>query len=313
MEHIRAAVGAIDAIWDRYFAMIEGDGGFILLLCLYVSMFLTERVIFVLYRRGEYNNRDALMNVITSSAQSIISALGLGAVFFTVYAFIYIEIAPFHLPNTLWVFLFAFVLNDFCYWLDHIISHRNNFFWTFHQTHHSSQEMNLTVAARGHVLLPLFQPVYLLLALCGVSFTQALAVKLIGNLWGIFNHTRLIGKMGPLENWLCTPANHRVHHGVQGKYLDRNYGQTLLIWDRIFGTWQREEEEPVYGLVKQLERQNPINIQTAPLINLWQQLRRAPTWRDRAGYLWNPPGWSHTGLHETSDVLRSRETAAPAE
>ncbi len=301
----------------RYYAMIERDGGFLLLLGLYVGMILSERVAYLLHpdHKGRWDERDSIVNIVTSSLGTVFQAFGLGLVFGTLYLFLYDEVALFHLPLAWWAFIFAFVLNDFLYWLDHIISHRNGFFWTFHQTHHSSREMNLTVASRGHWLLPLFQPAYLLLPLFGVSITMAVAVKLVGNLWGIFNHTRLVHRMGPLERWLCTPANHRVHHGTQAKYLDRNYGQTLLIWDRLFGTWQPEEEEPVYGLVSQMERQNVLNIQTEPLRWLWTRMRTAPGWRARLGYLWHPPGWSHDGRHQRSEELRARESAAlsPAE
>ena len=293
-------------LFARYHAMIERDGGFVLLLGLYVSMILAERVLYLLddEHRALWDERDSVANIVTSSANSVFQALGLGLVFGTAYLWLYENAALFRLPNAWWAFAFAFVLNDFLYWLDHYVSHKNGLFWTFHQSHHSSPTMNLTVAARGHFLLPLFQPIYLLLPVLGVSIHMALAVKLAGNLWGIFNHTRLVGRMGALDRWLCTPANHRVHHGTQAKYLDRNYGQTLLVWDRLFGTWQPEEEEPAYGLVTPLGSYNPVTIQTAPLKGLWRQMRDAPSWRARLGHLWHPPGWSPDGKHQRTDELR---------
>ena len=299
------------AFFSWYWAQVQAKGGFLILLAYTLLVVLSERGLYALSkaRRAHWNERDAITNIVISSTNTIASTLGLGLLYTTAYFWVFENIAPAQLPIVWWAFLVAFVLNDFVYWLDHYISHKNGLFWTLHHAHHSSREMNLTVALRGHVLLPLFQPAYLLLALCGVPFAMALAVKVIGNLWGIFNHTRLVHRMGPLEGWLCTPANHRVHHGTQAKYLDRNFGQTLLVWDRMFGTWQREEEEPVYGLVRQLPKQDYLTIQTAPILGLWRVVRSAPTLRGKLGYLWHPPGWSHTGQHERTQELQARERA----
>jgi sterol desaturase/sphingolipid hydroxylase (fatty acid hydroxylase superfamily) len=148
-------------------------------------------------------------------------------------------------------------------------------------------------------------PAYFVLALLGIPFWMFVAVAFVGNLWGIFNHTRLVRRMGWLDEILCTPSNHRVHHGIDAKYLDRNYGQTLLIWDRLFGTFQREEEEPTYGLVKQQESDRIWDIQTAGPRWLWDQLKSAPTWQVRWHYLVRPPGWRHDGCHQTAEAIRA--------
>ena len=292
-------------LFARYYALVERDGGFALLLGLYLAFMLTERAAYLFARPGTYENRDAWNNVVMAALAPLFEAFVTGAFVFVAYMFVYDQLALWHLPNAWWAFLLAFVLWDFCYWLDHYVSHKNGFFWMFHQVHHSSREMNLTVAPRGSWLLKWVQPAYFLMPLLGVSIVQTAAVALVGSLWGIFNHTRLVGRMGALDRWLCTPANHRVHHGTQAKYLDRNYGQTLLIWDRLFGTWQPEEEEPVYGLVRQLEDQTVLRIQTAPFAAMWRTLRAAPDWRARLGYLWHPPGWSHDGQHARSREMRA--------
>ena len=299
-------------LFARYYAMIEADGGFVLLFALYMTMMLSERLVYVFRHPRTYENRDALNNVIMSSVQTVFEVFLTGAFYLFAYMFAYDTLALWHLPNAWWAFVLAFLIYDFCYWLDHYVSHRNGFFWMFHQVHHSSREMNLTVAPRGSWLLKWFQPAYFLMPLLGVSIVQAAAVALIGNLWGIFNHTRLVHRMGPLERWLCTPANHRVHHGTQPKYLDRNYGQTLLIWDRLFGTWEPEDEEPVYGLVSQLEDQTVWRIQTAPFTSMWRNMRSADSLRGALGYLWHPPGWRHDGQHTRSEELRAA-IMAPAE
>jgi sterol desaturase/sphingolipid hydroxylase (fatty acid hydroxylase superfamily) len=200
----------------------------------------------------------------------------------------------------------VFLLNDLAYYVDHRIAHRTGFFWAIHTAHHSSQEMNLTVSARGTVLglAGTMSPAYFVfLALLGVPFGIFIAAKFFGNLWGIFNHTRLVHRMGVLEEVLATPANHRVHHGTEAKYLDKNYGQTLIVWDRLFGTFQREEEEPTYGLVKQLESDRIWDIQTSGAQWLIASIRSAPRWQDKLRYLWRPPGWRHDGCHQTTQQI----------
>ena len=167
--------------------------------------------------------------------------------------------------------------------------------------------MNLTVSARGTILgfAGVMSPTYFVIcAWIGTPFAMFIAAKFFGNLWGIFNHTRLIRRMGVLDEILATPANHRVHHGTEPKYLDRNYGQTLIIWDRLFGTFQREEEEPTFGLVKQLHSDRIWDIQTSGLQWLWREIRRAPRWDDKLRYLIMPPGWHHDGCHATSEQIR---------
>jgi sterol desaturase/sphingolipid hydroxylase (fatty acid hydroxylase superfamily) len=140
-----------------------------------------------------------------------------------------------------------------------------------------------------------------------------LAAKFFGNLWGIFNHTRLVRRMGFLENWLATPANHRVHHGIEPKYLDKNYGQVLIIWGRLFASWQAEEEEPTYGLVTQMDSHRLWDIQTWGVRWLWGRMQTADGLTDKLFYLIKPPGWSHDGRHETTETLIAGREMIPAE
>jgi len=180
-------------------------------------------------------------------------------------------------------------------------------FWAFHHVHHSSQEFNFTVAARGFFLDgTVTQPLYYLMPILGMSPTQIAGVVILKSLYGIFNHTRTVKNMGWLEYVLATPSNHRVHHGSDVKYLDRNYGQVLIIWDILFGSFQREEEEPTYGLTKNINTYNPFLIEFAGLRWLWNQIKSAPRWSDKLKYLYMPPGWRHDGPGETTEELTAR-------
>ena len=273
----------------------------------YMSMLAVERVAYVRGDEHRWDERDAWANVFNALFTLAVEALVFGALFAGLYLWVYDHRVA-TVPFVWWGWGLALLLNDLAYYTDHRIAHRTGLLWAIHTSHHSSREMNLLVANRGTILGAggIMSPTYFVLALVGIHPAMFLAVKFFGNLWGIFNHTRLIGRMGWLERWLCTPANHRVHHGTDTKYLDRNYGQTLLIWDRLFGTFQPEEEAPTFGLVEQMDSHRLWDIQTWGVQRLVARMRAAPDWGDRLRYLWKPPGWSHDGRHSTTEAIRER-------
>jgi sterol desaturase/sphingolipid hydroxylase (fatty acid hydroxylase superfamily) len=186
---------------------------------------------------------------------------------------------------------------DCAYYWFHRIAHEYNAPWAGHVVHHSSEDYNLAVALRQGSFQGLFSWVfYLPLALAGFPppwFAATLSFNLLYQFW---IHTRTIGKLGPLEWVLNTPSHHRVHHGRNPKYLDRNYAGTLIIWDRMFGTFQAEEEEPVYGLTKPLNSWNPLWAN----LHVWRDLCRdawaAPRWVDKLRIGFMPQGWRPQGL-----------------
>ena len=155
---------------------------------------------------------------------------------------------------------------DCAYYWFHRIAHEYNAPWAGHVVHHSSEDYNLAVALRQGTFQGLFSWVfYLPLALLGFPPAWFAAMTSFDLLYQFWIHTRAIGKLGPLEWVLNTPSHHRVHHARNPKYLDKNYAGTLIIWDRMFGTFQAEEEEPVYGLTKPLEQLEPALGQPARL------------------------------------------------
>ncbi len=189
-----------------------------------------------------------------------------------------------------WIVCFLGV--DFCYYWFHRISHESNLPWGAHIVHHSSEEYNLAVALRQGAFQPLFGWIfYLPLAWIGFPPLMFLACKSFNTLYQFWIHTRTIGKLGAFEWVFNTPSHHRVHHGCDVKYIDKNYGGTLIVFDRLFGSFQAEEEEPTYGITKPLADWNPVWAN----FHYWNDLialsRRAPSWRERLKVWIKPPAW----------------------
>ena len=166
----------------------------------------------------------------------------------------------------------------------------------------------MTVASRGFLIdgTLLSRPTFYLLPLLGVSPYQFVVISIATNIWGIAQHTRLVGRLGWLDWLFATPSNHRVHHGSNDIYLDKNYGEVLMIWDHLFGTYQREEEEPTYGVTEPIDTYNPIAIEVAGLEWLWRKMKRATTWGDKLRCLVLPPGWEPTCPERTPEAIAIR-------
>ena len=182
-----------------------------------------------------------------------------------VFVFIYNrKIVNWQFGIAYWVVLF--LAEDFLYYWLHRFDHEIRLFWAVHVTHHSSDQMNFTVGFRSSVFQPLYRFIYFIpLAWLGFRPLDILFVYSATQIWGIFVHTELISKMGFLEHILVTPSHHRVHHASNPKYLDKNMGMFLIVWDRLFGTFQPELQEQdyqqkKYGLTKNIEKKTPLNL-----------------------------------------------------
>ncbi len=191
----------------------------------------------------------------------------------------------------------AFVGVDFLYYWWHRASHRVRLLWAAHVVHHQSEDMNLAVALRqapatGFTILPFYLP----LTLLGVPPFQLFIAASFNTIYQFWIHSELIPKLGPLEWVLNTPSHHRAHHGVNPIYIDTNYGGTLIIWDRLFGTFVEESEPVVYGTVKPLASFDPIWAQLHPWTELAVGSWRAPRLLDKALIWLMPPEWSPAGL-----------------
>jgi sterol desaturase/sphingolipid hydroxylase (fatty acid hydroxylase superfamily) len=201
--------------------------------------------------------------------------------------------SPWEIPVAWWSVSIAIVAADFLYYWDHRLGHANRLYWAVsHSVHHSSpvydQSTGLRVSFVDGFIAPWF---YLPLVLVGFDPGLVLASLLVVAGYQQWLHTEAVGRLPWLDGWLNTPSNHRVHHGAQPAYLDRNFGGIFVVWDRLFGTYAREEEAPRYGLTRPLGSTHPWRVHTAELTRLGRDLLRTRRWRDRLARLWRGPAW----------------------
>ena len=244
--------------------------------------------------RGEkvYRLNDALTNISCGIASQV-AGIFMKLIVIGVYQYLYEHHAWFHTPNTWLTGIILFVAVDFCYYWFHRYSHEINLFWGGHVVHHQSEEYNLSVALRQGSFQSLFSFMfYLPLALIGFETIQFVTVSALVTLYQFWIHTKTIRKLpAPVEFVFNTPSHHRVHHGINPKYIDKNHGGTFIIWDRMFGTFQVEEEEPVYGITKPVSSWNPVWVNLQHYVELAGTVRQVPRWSDKLRVLFMPPGW----------------------
>lgn len=186
---------------------------------------------------------------------------------------------------------------DLGYWAYHWASHRVNFLWAMHVVHHQSEEYNLTTALRQSWFTGLVSWVfYMPVALLGFPPEMFVTVYTLDIVYQFWIHTRAVGKLGPLEWIFNTPSHHRVHHGIDPVYIDKNYAGILIIWDRLFGTFRREDTEPVYGIVGPLSSWNPFWANVEPFVKLWKLSLAPRRLRDKLYFWIAPPEWRPADL-----------------
>ena len=238
-----------------------------------------------------YRFPDSIANLscgITSQLSGLfLKILGVGA-----YEFLFENFALFELKHT-WIYWLGLVLLvDLAYYWAHRMSHEINLFWGGHVVHHQSEEYNLSVALRQSSLQVVWTFAFNLpIALIGFDTRDFVLISALNTLYQFWIHTETIGKLGWLEYIFNTPSHHRVHHGRNPKYIDKNHAGAFIIWDKIFGTFQAEEEKPVYGITKPINSWNAIWANMSHYSEMSQDLKRIPVWKDKIRYLFKKPGW----------------------
>jgi Sterol desaturase len=200
---------------------------------------------------------------------------------------------------------------DFIYYWNHRWMHTSRYMWAIHVVHHSSERYNLSTALRQPVAdaLGTFVP-YGVLALFGIQPSLILQARGINLIYQYWIHTDTIRTLGPLESVFNTASHHRVHHGMNRQYLDRNHGSILIIWDRLFGTFEREDEPVVYGLTKNINTFNPARIAAHEHSEMLRDVGRSTNWRDRLNFVLRGPGWAYARHAETAAVAAGAKVAA---
>jgi len=242
---------------------------------------------------GAYLRRDAvasismgLVSIATTGAWKFLALLG--------YAVVYAYVAPWHLPSTAWyTWAVALVGVDLLFYVYHRTAHRVRLLWATHQAHHSSQYFNFATALRqkwnnsGEIIA------WIPLPLLGVPPWLVFASFSVNLVYQFWVHTERVDRMWrPFESVFNTPSHHRVHHGMDAEYLDKNYGGILILWDRLFGTYRDESFRPHYGLTKQVSTFNVWTLQTHEYVAIARDVSRAKRLRDAVGYVFGPPGWA---------------------
>lgn len=199
---------------------------------------------------------------------------------------------PWQIPINIWTTILCIILIDFLYYWEHRIEHQVRILWSYHSIHHSSPIYNYTTALRVSFIDSFITWIFYIPAiLIGFHPYIVLIAVFFILTYQFWLHTEIIGKLGWYEKIFMTPSQHRVHHGSDKIYLDKNYGAVLSIWDRMFGTFQEEKHTPNYGLTKPINTINPIKVHFIEYVNIFKDLRKAKSLKDAWGYLTKPPGW----------------------
>ena len=227
-----------------------------------LALIFVEILISNWQQKNYYKTQDTLCTI-GLLAGNIIVAFSIKGLILALHFYLY-QYKIFELSGMLplWLFwILTFVVIDLVFYIYHRMSHRIRFLWAIHLSHHSSEEMNFAVSFRQAWFGPISKiPFFMVLPLLGFDPTIIAAAGVISTLWGIVGHTQINGKLGVLEWIFNTPSHHRVHHGSNEQYIDKNYGNLLIIWDRMFGTFEPEKEKVKFGLVNNVNTFNPTKI-----------------------------------------------------
>ena len=279
----------------------------------FVLLILAEMIYGRLTGRARFEPRDTATSLVMGLGSQFAGLLSRGIVL-AVGLWVWEHYRLFDIGFSWWAILLAFLGEDLAYYVGHRAAHRIRWFWAAHVIHHSSQHYNLSTALRQTWTNLLALNFIFRLPLFLVGFHPLLiafvaALNLVYQFW---IHTEAIGRLPRwFEAVFNTPSHHRVHHATNPRYLDSNYAGTLIIWDRLFGTFVPEDDaEPCrYGIVKQLGTFNPLKVAFHEWLGILRDIAHARSLREIAGYLFGPPGWSPDGSRLTSDGLKARWAA----
>jgi len=273
---------------------------------IYAVLILGEIILSNWHNRKLYTVGDTVQNVYLMLANMGIDVLMRAVTLFVLGYYFSFHFISWN-QNTWYYWFLLFLAEDFIFYWIHRIDHIVRFFWAIHVTHHSSEKFNLTTGFRSSVFQPVYRFIWFIpLVLVGFEPFDIFIMYSITQTYGILVHTKAVKKMGVLEHVLVTPSHHRVHHASNVEYLDKNMGMILIVWDKLFGTFQEElEEVPIqYGLYEKTLDNNPVNVIFHEWVAIFKDVKRVKGFRNKWNYVVRPPGWSHDGTTLTSEQLR---------
>ncbi|KAG8200882.1 hypothetical protein JTE90_015786 [Oedothorax gibbosus] len=279
-----------------------------------IPYFLALLAVEQLYLKFKKKRTMRVNDAIGSVSQGVLSEISriiLQSWKLAAYIYIYTHWRVIDLPwNSLWTWFICFVGVDFLYYWAHRASHEINFLWACHQVHHSSEDYNLSTALRQSVLQSYFLSVFNLPLAFAIPPSAYLVHNTFNLLYQFWIHTEAIQTIGPLEYILNTASHHRVHHGRNRYCIDKNYAGTLIIWDRLFGTFEPENEEVVYGLTHPINTFEPIYIQMCHFMHIWRTFWATEGFGNKLSVIFKGPGW-YPGMPWHGSIEDVPEVKAP--
>ena len=243
---------------------------------------------------------------------SKVFAFGVFIYFFELFKGFRLEYLGYESLGWAWyIWVFAIIFDDFNFYWHHRLSHTIRLLWAAHVPHHSAKSFNFTIGIRNGWFITLYKPVFWLwLPIVGFEPVMIATALIVNGIYQFFLHTQLVPSLGWFEKVFNTPFIHRVHHSSNVEYLDKNHGGMLIIWDKLFGTFQDilSNVKPKYGILKDPDTYNPILLNTHEFSSIWKDVLRASSWKDKLKYVFYPPGWSHDNSSKTTMELQ-RELA----
>ena len=275
----------------------------------FIILIVAEVIFAVRTQRELYDVKDASTSIALGLG-NLLTGLVSKSIILAVFVFLY-RFRFFTIPYTAWwAWVLCFFADDFSYYWFHRTAHEVRWFWASHVVHHSSERYNLAAALRqtwtgdltGSFIFWTWMP------LVGFEPGMILMMQSFSLLYQFWIHTEVIGKMPSwYEAIFNTPSHHRVHHGSDIEYLDKNHAGTLIIWDRMFGTFEAEQQRPTYGLTQNVHTFNPVRVAFYEWIRMARDLGKARTWKQAFYFVFGAPGWSPDGVGKTTKALRSEK------
>ncbi|XP_066919883.1 alkylglycerol monooxygenase-like [Clytia hemisphaerica] len=258
----------------------------------FTALIVLEFVIMLLKGKNHHRIFYIFTNVSGGMIEQIFNKMFMKPFFFLLYCYLFQHYRVCDLPwDSVWTWYFVFLTVDFFYYWFHRASHEVNIIWCAHQMHHSSEDYNMTTALRQSFIQSQFSSIIYLPMSLFIPPSLFLIHGQFNLLYQFWIHTEAVEKLGPLEYILNTASHHRVHHGRNPYCIDKNYGGTLIIWDRLFGTFGEEKEEVAYGLVHEQLTANPFKLQVHHFYELMKRFMRLQKWSDKLSCLFRGPGW----------------------